>query len=329
MNDIFLQIPSTTANLGPGFDLLGIALDIYNYIYVEFESDSHFEIYDFQNQLLPYSDLSKNLIFTSYENVFRNYKIKNFPQWKARVQMGVSPGKGLGSSATAIVAGVQIAKEVLKTMDIHLNLEKEIEFFLQIENHPDNVVPARIGGWVFCHNPQYIIKKTLPEDLGLCVIIPNYEISTEISRSKLKEYYTREEAISNMKGCLLWLEYIHSHNPEYLKIALALDRLHQPFRYPNIKYFKEIQEFISETQCLGMSLSGSGPGLIIYYEKNKEDLIKRETRTFFQKLNQKDPQVEYEIKFCNPDYEGTKIIKDQKQIENIIQNPYAKKIPII
>ncbi len=318
MQNLFIRIPGTTANLGPGFDVFGIALNLYNYLYFELNDTSNFEIYTLDNELLPFSNKKQNLIYQSYKNVLSKYGYSHdtLPKWKAHIHMDVSVGKGFGSSATAIVAGVQIAKKILERDHIEINLEKEIEYFLELENHPDNVVPARLGGWIFCYDTQNIIRKELPEDLGLSCIIPDFSISTDDSRSKLKEFYHKDDIISNMKGCILWLEYIYSKNPKYLIKALISDKIHEPYRYPQIPYIKEIKEFIYKINCYGMSLSGSGPGIIIYYDKNREEFYKAQLNELIIKLNTK--KEIFSIQFCSPDYTGLVIYPENTDWKKFI-----------
>ncbi|MFN3605292.1 MAG: homoserine kinase [Leptonema sp. (in: bacteria)] len=314
MNSIFLRIPATTANLGPGFDVFGLALNLYNYFYIEFLKDANFEIY--LNNKILFSDISTNLIFQSYTNVLKHYSYKEneIPRWRATIQIDVPIGKGFGSSATAIVAGVEIAKYVLSIeKDIHLTLEEEIQFYLDLENHPDNVVPARLGGWVFYYEPKIIIRKQLPEDLGICILIPDFQIHTKESRKKLKNMYSIREVLSNIKGCLLWLEYINTRNPTFLEIALSSDTLHEPIRYLSIPYIEDLKKLIKKFEFYGMTLSGSGPGILLYYDKNKENYFKEKIIEMKHLLNyERNHKINY--KFCIPDYEGT--VFYEKPIKN-------------
>jgi len=319
LDTLFIRIPATTANLGPGFDVFGLALNLYNYIQFEFTPNAGFEIHDVNGKKLPYSELSKNLMYQSYKNVLLkyNYNENNLPKWNAFIHLEVSTGKGFGSSATAIVAGVQAAKQVLKNNDIHLSLEQEIEYFLELENHPDNVVPARLGGWIFCYNSKHIVKKEIPPNLGLCALIPDFEISTDDSRKKLKNVYQREEVLSNMKGCLLWLEYIYSQNPEYLIYALQSDKLHEPFRFTQLPFVEEVKNYIFKMGCYGLSLSGSGPSLLIYYNKEKEKYFKKELINLKNRLNHKKNH-QFILKFCLPDYDGLIIYPKDKDIKKMV-----------
>ncbi len=322
MDSLFIRIPATTANLGPGFDIFGMALNLYNYFHFILDKYSNYEIYNLELKILPFSELSQNLIYQTYKNVLLKfgYKENNLPRWKVETYTDIASGKGFGSSASAIVAGVQIAKKILEQNQIYLQLKDEIDFFLEMENHPDNVVPARLGGWVFCYDSTHIIKKELPETLGICTIIPDFEISTDISRKQLKEYYRREEALSNIKGCLLWLEYIYSKNPEYLIYALASDTLHEPIRYTQIPYIEEIKQFIKEIGCYGMTLSGSGPSLVIYYDKTREEYFYEKLNKLKDLLNHKKKNG-FTLKFCSPDYDGLIVYSGKREWEkNIFQN---------
>ena len=318
---VIFRIPATTANLGPGFDLFGLALSLYNTIKFDFTSDANYELVDLQNQPLSIAP-ADNLIRIAYEHMYKKLGQQNPPHWRAVVDAATMPGKGFGSSAMAIVAGVHLAWALHQhgsvenlTESIRAQTTKsgamqtwlhpethpdEIQGFLDLEPHPDNVVPARVGGWVFCSEPHTVLRHNLPDSLGLAVVIPDYSISTEVSRMSLPASILRNDAISNIRGCLLWLEYIYSKEPNLLKQALQSDRLHEPYRTPGIAGYNALKEAAIHEGFFGMTLSGSGPGMILYFDRSlQKQLEARLHELILEHIGQNTL-----VKFCTPDPHG-------------------------
>ncbi|MBW7857915.1 MAG: homoserine kinase [Leptonema sp. (in: Bacteria)] len=290
--DIVLRIPATSANLGPGFDIFGLAISLSNIIGFSFSNDANYQLTDTVGKELPISQ-DQNLIRIGYQQMYQKLGGQNPPKWNAIVNAATTPGKGFGSSAMAIVAGVHLAWAILRAGGVDSLLQSvqsefsktdknelypeshgdEIAGFLDLEPHPDNVVPARLGGWVFCSDPQNVIRYNLPNDLGLIALIPDYSISTEKSRVALPATLSRADALMNIRGCLLWLEYIHTGRTDLLIQALQSDRLHEPYRTPNLIGYQELKLASQREGCYGMTLSGSGPGIIVYYDKKNESKL--------------------------------------------------------
>lgn len=316
-----LRIPATTANLGPGFDLFGLALDLYNTIRFNFHDDAGYSLADPTGNPLPIP-ADENLIRIAYEHMFRKLGGGKPPAWDAVVDAATAPGKGFGSSAMAVVAGVHLACTLMEaggvtalsrdarsgTADLHAD---EIAGFLDLEPHPDNVVPARLGGWVFCSDTRTVIRHALPESLGLLVLIPDTFISTEKSRQTLPPLISREDALQSMRGCLLWLEYIHTGRTDYLRQALDSDRLHEPYRTPDLPGFSAMKRAALSAGCHGMTLSGSGPGVIVYFDRARQSELEPELRS--RALEILGPETV--VRFCKPDSSGLVYLKESSEME--------------
>lgn len=313
---VVLRIPATTANLGPGFDLFGLALDLYSTLRFTFDEGSAFHLTDMAGHPLPIAP-EDNLIRTAYAHMFHKLGGQHAPKWDVAVDAATAPGKGFGSSAMAVVAGVHLAWALLQAGSLDALLHEagaatgpeahpdEIAGFLDLEPHPDNVVPARLGGWVFCSDARTVIRHTLPDSLGLCVLIPDYSVSTEKSRMALPTSLSREDGLSNMRGCLLWLEYIHTGNTDYLVQALDADRMHEPYRTPGLHGFAAMKHSIHREGCLGMTLSGSGPGMIIYFDRSRQSELAPRLRSLA--MEHIGPGTS--VHFCKPAAEGLVYLK--------------------
>lgn len=323
--DFILRIPATSANLGPGFDIFGLAISLPNTIGFNFSTNANYQLTDNLHQELPIPQ-EENLIRISYEHMFKKLGGQNLPKWNAVVNAATTPGKGFGSSAMAIVAGVHLAWAILRAGSIDSLIQSvqaqfqenntseiypqshsdEISGFLDLEPHPDNVVPARLGGWVFCSDPQTVIRYNLPDDLGLMALIPDYSISTEKSRVALPATLPRSDSLMNIRGCLLWLEYIHTGRTDLLMQALNSDRLHEPYRTKAIFGYQELKAALQREGCYGMTLSGSGPGIIVYYDKNNESkVLPRIKALVIEHLG-----ITTQIHPCQPDKNGLTYLKE-------------------
>ncbi|EHQ06829.1 homoserine kinase [Leptonema illini] len=313
---LILRIPATTANLGPGFDLFGLALSLYNTIGFDFDAGADFRLVDTEGRDLPIAP-EDNLIRTAYEHMYRKLGGGKAPAWNAVVDAATAPGKGFGSSAMAVVAGVHLAWAMLRSGGIDSLVSSveegfrpethsdEIAGFLDLEPHPDNVVPARVGGWVFCSDTRTVLRHSLPDSLGLAILIPDYSISTEKSRQSLPLQISREDTLANMRGCLLWLEYIHSGRIDLLEQALASDRLHEPYRTPSLPGYQAMKQAVLREGCVGMTLSGSGPGIIVYFDRTRQEQLESRLRALA--LEHIGPATI--VHFCTPDPDGLVYLK--------------------
>lgn len=323
---LILRIPATTANLGPGFDLFGLALSLYNTIGFDFDTGASFRLVDTEGRDLPIAP-EQNLIRTAYEHMYRKLGGGPAPAWNAVVDAATAPGKGFGSSAMAVVAGVHLAWAILRSGGVDSLLatveagfhpevhSDEIAGFLDIEPHPDNVVPARVGGWVFCSDARTVLRHSLPDSLGLAVLIPAYSIFTEESRQSLPASVSRTDALANMRGCLLWLEYIHSGRIDLLEQALNSDRLHEPYRTQSLPGYEAMKQAILREGCAGMTLSGSGPGIIVYFDRARQEQLEPRLRSLA--LEHIGPSTI--VEFCTPDPDGLVYMKAMPETASPLQ----------
>jgi len=197
-----VSVPASTSNLGPGFDALGLALTLYNEFYVEPSDRYEVEIEGEGKEELPKDE--RNLFLRAYRSSME-YLGLNQPI-KAKLVNRIPLGRGLGSSATAIVGGILAAEKISGK---ELSLPEVIDIAFKFEPHPDNVLPAYTGGFVVAatNGDLTYVKLDWPEDLKVVIVVPELFLSTEESRSVLPDKYSREDL---RKGTLSSGSYRHS-----------------------------------------------------------------------------------------------------------------------
>lgn len=295
---IEIRIPATSANMGPGFDCLGIALNMYNIFYLE-ETASGLDITDcdeaFQNK--------NNLVYTSMQRCFK--KINYTPRGiKIKFETSIPVSRGLGSSATCILGGVLGANEIAGNI---LNKNEILEIATEIEGHPDNVAPALLGGMVISIKNEvddkvYYEKIKLSKGFKLCALIPNFKLSTVSSRAVLPDKVTYKDCVFNISRASLLIAALGNGSFEQIKIACQ-DRLHQPYRGILIENYEEIMFQSNKLGSLGVFLSGSGPSIMILLKENDEKFIPL-MRQYLTSLNN-----QWLINELIPDFVGATIKK--------------------
>ena len=258
---VSVTVPATTANLGPGFDCLGAALSLYNCFRLTLTPD--------QPSKITATGLSAELVSTDERNLayqafayFYQQIDQVPPSIHLAIQLEVPLARGLGSSATAIVGGLVGANALAGSP---LSQAEIMALAIHLEGHPDNVVPALLGGcrlaarrpdasWTICDIPWH------PE-LVPVVAIPNFELSTAEARRLLPSSYERQDAIFNVAHLGLLLRALQTGEADWLRTALQ-DRIHQPYRQSLIAGYDEVRAAALQAGAYGLVISGAGPSLL-------------------------------------------------------------------
>ena len=302
---IDLKVPATTANLGPGFDTLGMGLDFYNEIQVkEIDSGLQIEIEgEGSNQLSTTED---NLIYQAMDELFTRVGYK--PQGiyiKAINKIPLS--RGLGSSAAAIVGGLLAANELVGHK---FSISELVTLATEIEGHPDNVSPALLGGVVVSNcksdSQDVIYEKIAAPRLKIVVCIPDYELSTAKARAVLPKQIDFDDVVFNVSHMGMLLTGLLKQDYEIIKEGLR-DRLHQPYREKLLPGFKKIRTEL-KSKALGIVLSGSGP-TVIALTLEEEEKIGEKMVDFFA---QEDISADYFI--TTPTNQGARVIENKREI---------------
>ncbi|WP_461205703.1 homoserine kinase [Clostridium sp. DL1XJH146] len=294
-----IKVPATTANMGPGFDSFGMALGISNVFEFE-EIDKGFEFYiEGKETDIAIED---NLIFNTLFQVLNKYNY-SFRGIKLNIsECPVPLSRGLGSSATCIVAAV-LAANIL--MDGKMTQEEIIEEIVQAEGHPDNVVPALLGGMVvsMMADEKVIYSEVkVPDNISFVVMIPNFKTSTEEAREVLPEKYTREECVYNHSRTAMLVNAFNTGKLDNLRLFM-MDKIHQEYRKKLITNSDLIFEKSKEFGALAEFVSGSGSTLISIIKNDDCDFIDKMTE-FLSGLDD-----EWKIIKLKPDYEGATLFK--------------------
>ena len=306
---VSVKVPATTANIGPGFDCLGLALPLYNEITVEEQvmPGSGIEINIIEDSetfdTLSIPKDKNNIVYKAIELLY-NFVGQSVNDIKITIKTNIPVTRGLGSSASVIVGGLVAANELLgrpADKNVILSIASEVE------GHPDNVAPAIFGG--FCISSMEndgsvsYSKISWPSDWKLTVLIPDYELDTKIARSVLPLNISIKDAAFNIRKCAMLVDAVYRQDSESMKKCLK-DKLHQPYREQLIKGFKELNEFLeNKDDILGCVISGAGPTILIISKDDGFEKVQTDVKTILSDLN-----VNCDIRTFNIENEGTKVI---------------------
>jgi len=314
-----IRVPATTANLGPGFDCLGLALDWWNTIEVEtIARGLEVEIVQprlkggrerpstFSNGVESIPRDATNLTIQAMRATFRTAK-RTMPGLRVKMDCKIPIGRGLGSSAAAIVGGVVAANALLTAAShaapstasssrfapsesaqdggVRTPRSKRFGFFSQdellalaarIEGHPDNVAPALLGGLVVSVQAKKDLvaaRLDVPRKLGVIIFVPNRTLSTKIARGVLPQRVPRADAIFNASRTAFWIVAVESRKWEWLEIATQ-DRLHQPYRAKLVRGLYRMFGAAMGAGARGVALSGAGPSVIAFTDRNASKIAR-------------------------------------------------------
>jgi homoserine kinase len=262
MGKITVKVPASTANLGPGFDVLGMALNLYNLVVLEENQDDGW-IIDVKGEgdnLIPRD--SSNLVARSALYLINKTGHHN-RGFKLYLENRIPLQSGLGSSAGAIVGGLVAANGVLGN---HFSTQELLQMAVEIEGHPDNVAAALLGGVVIVaqEGDSYIYSRLVPHSgLKITAVIPDFSLSTHKARSVLPKSVPLNDAVYNMGHLALLVTALREGDWELLGEALR-DRLHQPYRCSLVPGLADIMETAKEAGAYGAFLSGAGPTVIAF-----------------------------------------------------------------
>jgi len=264
---IKIRVPATSANLGPGFDCLGLALDIWNEISFEEAEEMTYRVTGEGAEKL--NQRPKNLLTESFKRV---YEICDKPLNGINIQAhnNILHSSGLGSSAAAIVAGIYGANEMLaKPMDTNALLKLATE----IEGHPDNIAAALLGGLVVSATTEHEIIARRYEVPALIIVIvkPDVRWQTHTARSVLPKSVSRADAIFNIGRTALVIDALRNGDLDLLQKVMA-DRIHQSYRLKHIP--AGIATYKTAKQFGAAALSGAGPSIICFVSQENAEPAK-------------------------------------------------------
>lgn len=267
VSSVTVTVPATTANLGPGFDCIGAALSLYNqFTFTRLDVSPQLEAVRISvtgAEAQRVSTGADNLLYQAFVYLYQHLD-QTPPPVQIEIKLNVPLARGLGSSATAIVAGLVGANQFI---DSPLGSTEVMKLAIAMEGHPDNVVPALLGGCCLAASGGDVLKAweicPIPwhSDLVPVVAIPDFELSTQQARSVLPPQISRTDAIFNMAHFGLLLRGLETGRGDWLHTALQ-DRIHQPYRKNLIPGYDAIYSAALTAGAYGMVISGAGPTLL-------------------------------------------------------------------
>ncbi len=293
-----VRVPATTANLGPGFDSLGMAVAIYNTIEMERIDGDGLEIeLSGSGSAETIARNENNLVYRAAARVL---DLAGQPVRGLRIRMNIDAplARGLGSSASAIAGGMFAANELAGRPLSLADLAWETT---QMEGHPDNVVPCLFGGLTasLCLENQIAIEQVQPASNVACVFfVPDYELDTAKSRGVMPKTISTKDAVFNGSRIPFVMARLKSGDLANLTEIMD-DRLHQPFRIPLIKGYEPLAQVAMEAGAAAVCISGAGPTILAVCDQNEADSVALAGRKLFESLD-----MSVEARVVSPDAKG-------------------------
>lgn len=299
---IHIKVPATSANMGPGFDSIGIALQLYNHLWFE-EIPQGLKIEVKRKQAIEIPTDERNLIYKTMVDFYAEIG-ETMPGVHLIQEDFIPMVRGLGSSAACIVAGLLAANHL---SGAGLSLEQLAQMAAKIEGHPDNSNPALMGGMVVGaqdFEKMGYVRMDMPEDLVFAIMVPDFPVSTADARGVLPQKISREDAIFNASRSGLLVASLYSGKYENLSMAME-DRLHQPYRSALIPDMDRIFKAAKGYGALATYLSGAGSTLMAVLN---EDMSKN----FEEKMNHYLNSIPngWKLTLLKPDQAGAQIITE-------------------
>lgn len=244
-----IRVPASSANMGPGFDSLGVALNLYLEVYVIGPSQQWYIEHDYA--YLPHDE--QNFLVRMLKKV-----AQNIPPHHIKMVSNIPTTRGLGSSSAVIVAAIELANQL---GNLDLSRDTKIQLATKLEGHPDNVVPALLGNMVTSVylNRRVHWSKIILKQLKFIALIPNTPLSTKESRHVLPETLRLEMAAESSALANVLVSYLSRGYYKGLKKIIEHDRFHEPYRAHLVPELQQVRELLKYDSTYGTYLSGAGP----------------------------------------------------------------------
>lgn len=296
-----VKVPATTANFGPGFDCLGIALPLYNEITVEETvmpgSGVSIQILNKNNDdgvlFIPTDE--NNIVYKSIELLYNSIGMSP-SELKITIDTNIPLTRGLGSSASVIIGGIMAANKLLGEPADEAAI---LTIAREVEGHLDNIVPAFAGGFCLSADEDdgniFYQKLNWPKEWKINICVPDFELATNISRSVLPESYKLKDVTYNLSHLGLLLKACEKEDCELLKKALK-DKLHEPYREKLVVGLDKIRDkFKNNNDVYGTVLSGAGPSVAVISNNDMVGEVHENVKQIWSDLNIKSHVFTFDI----------------------------------
>lgn len=293
---IHIRIPATSANMGPGFDSIGIAVELYNHIWVE-EQTTGLTIDVKRDQAIPVPTDETNLIYKTMKYFYEQKGLK-MPGVHIVQEDYIPMVRGLGSSAACIVGGLFAANALAGNI---CDKDELAQMAAQLEGHPDNSNPAIYGSMVVGaqdENKMNHVRLELPDDLIFATMVPDFPVSTADARGVLPDNYTRKDMVFNASRAALLVASMMTGKYENFDMAME-DCVHQPYRAQLIPGMHEIFKHAKEFGAVASYLSGAGSTLMAMVTKDRAEEFERKMSAYLGTL-----EHNWELNLLKADMQG-------------------------
>jgi homoserine kinase len=260
-----LRLPATSANLGPGFDAVAVALDFF--LEIEAEPAQEFSVTASGRDAERCARLEDHLILETYKQIMRSQELEIIPL-AIRMVNGIPLGMGCGSSAAARLAGITLAVHFGK---LNWNTAQVLEEAYKLEGHADNVAACWLGGFVtaVCEGTKvHVARIDTPPEWRAIVALPDEPLSTSKARAVLPASYPLEDVVSNLQSvAVLGLAFAQARG-DLLRLAMK-DRIHQPYRADLCPLLPVLLPLVGQHGILGVALSGAGPAVLVIVDREE------------------------------------------------------------
>lgn len=303
---VTVKVPASTANLGPGFDTLGMALSLYAWLEIKSAAQTVFHLYGEHLTGLPVD--KSNLIYEVAQMVFDEAGV-SVPELEISMYSDIPLTRGLGSSASAIVAALAGANALIGSP---LSNDKLLDMATALEKHPDNVGASLCGGIITAawdgQDVDYI-RIEPHQDLQALVIVPDFQLSTSKARDVVPKQFGKSDVVHNVSRSSLLVAALASGRLDMIQKAMS-DRIHQPYRASLVPGMTQILEQAAEHGALGAALSGAGPTVLALVDRH--DTRKSELEQYLMGV-MKQEGITASALWLDPDLDGTVILPDQDE----------------
>jgi len=277
-NTIRVRVPATTANLGAGFDTLGLAFKLYNTFTFEEKKDGKLTI----RGVPPRYQNESNLVYRAMLEVFKrvSYRPKGL---YIHSETEVPVGRGLGSSATCIVAGLVAANLMTNTP---LEGKKLYDIAVEMEGHPDNITPAMFGGLVAAastYEETFYYKKEVHDSITFYGIIPDFNLPTREAREALPKRVSHKDAVFNISRATMTYLALIEGDLRTLG-AMVDDKLHQRYRKKLIHRYDDVTKLAGQVGAIATCISGAGPTILAMVPANDDYFAQKMTNYLNKEL---------------------------------------------
>jgi len=298
-NKVIAQVPASTTNLGSGFDVLGLALQLYSTVELEeISSGINIEVRGIGKESI--TDDESNLAYQAARFIFE--KVGKQPNGlKLTLTNGIPVERGLGGSGTAILGGLLTANHICGKP---FSQKELLNFAFTLEGHPDNVSASLLGGLVVAcvqNKEVHWVKLSVPQELKVVLAIPDFQLQTKLAREVLPQTVSLADAIFNLSRGAFLVASIASANLQHLGIAMD-DRLHQPYRKSLIPGIENVFSAALDSGALSVALSGAGPTVAAFCTEENGNAILHNMQHAFAEHG-----ITSETKILDIDYKGAVI----------------------